>query len=83
MASVFRSRIFRTCLALFFFGAAFIVGCIGLLLIFEAFDVHGSPVGNALLFGLGLFLLALSPIVLIVGLFNWRLAHPRIKDADM
>jgi len=81
MASVSRSRFFRGCLALFFSGAAFIVGGYGVLLLFEAFDGHGSLAGTTLLFGLGLFLLILSPIVFIVGLINWRLAHRSLEDA--
>lgn len=82
MTSVFRSRFLRTCLALFLSIAAFIVGCYGVLLLFEAFDGHGSPVGDTLLFGFGLFLLALSPIVFILGLITWRLAHPGPEDAN-
>jgi len=82
MASVFRSRFFRGCLALFFTGAAFIVGWYGMLLVFEAFDGHGSLMGNTLLFGLGLFLLVLSPIVFILGLINWRSARPSPDNTD-
>jgi hypothetical protein len=75
MASVARSRFFRRCLALFSLGSALLVGCYGILLFAEAFDGHGSPVGNFLLFGLGLFLLVLSIIVLIVGFRIWRSAR--------
>jgi hypothetical protein len=82
MASVFRSRFFRGCLALFFLGAAFIVGCYGVLVLFAAFDGHGSPVGSYLLFGVGLFLVAFSPFVFYVGLVNWRLAHPSSEGTD-
>jgi hypothetical protein len=82
MASVFRSRFFRRCLALFFFGDAFFIGCYGVLLLFEAFAGHGSPVGNTLLFGLGLFLLVLSPIVFVLGVITWRVAHPSREDTD-
>jgi hypothetical protein len=82
MASVFRSRFFRGCAALFFLGAALLVGCYGVLCLFEAFDRHGSPGGNALLFGLGLLLLCFSAIFLIVGLSNWRLAHPSPVDVS-
>jgi hypothetical protein len=76
MASVARSRFLRRCLALFAVGSALIVGWYGVLLLVEAFDGHGSPVGDFLLFGLGLFLLILSLIALIVGLNIWRLSHP-------
>jgi hypothetical protein len=83
MASFFRSRFFRWCSALFFLCAAFIVGCYGALLLFNAFDGHGSVVGNIALFGLGLLLLVLSPIVLIVGVINWRKALAATEDADI
>jgi hypothetical protein len=82
MARVFRSRFIRGCLALFFLGTAFIVGGYGVLLLFAVLDEHGSPTGTTILFGLGLFLLALSPIIFYVGLINWRLAHPSSEDAD-
>jgi hypothetical protein len=82
MVSISRSRFFRECLAFFFVSAALIVGCYGVLLLFSAFDGHGNPVGNAFIFGLGLFLLVFSPVVLILGLINWRKAHPRADGAD-
>jgi hypothetical protein len=82
MAPVSHSRFFRGCLALFLLGAAFIVGCYGVLLLFVVFDGHGSPVGSTFLFALGLLLLALSPFIFYVGLLNWRLAHPSPEDAD-
>lgn len=82
MASVSRPRFFRGCLAVFLFGAAFIVGCYGLLLLFVAFDGHGSPVGSTLLCGLGLILLALSPFIFSVGLINWKFASPNPEDVD-
>jgi hypothetical protein len=81
MASVSRSRFFRGCLALFFMGTALIVGCYGVLVLVESFDGRGSSVGNSLLFGLALFFLGLSSIVLIVGLSNWRLAQSSREDA--
>jgi hypothetical protein len=52
------------------------------LLLFAVLDEHGSPTGTTILFGLGLFHLALSPIIFYVGLINWRLAHPSSEDAD-
>jgi hypothetical protein len=67
MASVFRSRFFRELIASIFAIAAVIVGCYGVFLIVEAFNVHGSSGGNALLFALGLILLVLSVAALIVG----------------
>jgi hypothetical protein len=76
MASVSFSRFFRTCLALFFVSAALFVGGYGVSLLVEAFDGHGSPGGNFLLIGLGLFLLGLSLIVLVIGVSMWTLAHP-------
>jgi hypothetical protein len=82
MASVSRVRFFRTCLAFFFVGAALFVGGYGVLLFVEAFDGHGSPGGNVLLIGLGLFLLCLSPIGFIAGIINWRLAHSSPEGAD-
>lgn len=83
MASISRSRFFRECLAFFFVSAALFVGGYGVLLLVSAFDGKGSPVGNAFLFGLGLFLLIFSPIVLILGLINWRKAHPSADGADI
>ena len=83
MASISSSRFFRECLAFFFASAALIVGCYGVMLLVSAFDGNGSPVGNVLLFGLGLFLLIFSPIVLIFGLINWRKAHPSADGADI
>ena len=82
MASVFRSRYFRGFLAFFFLGAAFLIGCYGVVLMVDAFDANGSVVGNTALFGLGLFLLVFSPIVLIVGLMNWRKALNSPEDAE-
>jgi len=69
-------RYVRRCLALFFEGAALIVGCNGVLLFVEPFVGHWSTMGNFQLIGLGLFLLGLSLTALIVGGSMWRLARP-------
>jgi hypothetical protein len=82
MAFAFRSPFFRGCLAFLFFGAAFSVGCYGVLVLFEAFDGHGSVLGTTLLLGLALFLLVLSPIVFIAGLTIWRKTHDSRDQAD-
>jgi hypothetical protein len=82
MAPFIRSRFFRGSLAFFFIGTALFVACYGVSLLVEAFDEHGSPGGNVLMIGLGLFLLVLSPIVFIAGLINWRLAHSSPRDAN-
>ena len=82
MASVFRSGFFRTGLAFCLVAAALIVGCYGVLLLVEAFDAHGSAGGNLLLFGLGLFLLGSSLIVLLIGMRMWRLAHPNRRTGS-
>jgi hypothetical protein len=63
-----RSQFFRVCLALLTVAAAFLIGCYGVLLLAEIFDGRGSPGGNFLLFGLAIFLLCVSVIVLLVGL---------------
>jgi hypothetical protein len=63
-----RSRFFRSCSAIFSLGSAIVVAGYAVLLLAEVFDGHGSPTGNFLLFGLGMFFVALSAVVLIVGL---------------
>ena len=82
MAFVSRLPFFRGCSAFFFFAAAFGVGCYGVLVLFAAFDGHGSVLGTTLLFGLALLLLILSPIVFIAGLTIWRKTHDRRDEAD-
>jgi hypothetical protein len=67
MAFVLRSRYFRRLIVFMFAGAAGFVGCYGVWLLVEAFNRHGSPGGNALLFVLGLILLFLSLAAFIVG----------------
>ena len=76
MASASRSRIFRGLIVFLFAGAALLVGYYGVLLLVQAFNGHGSPGGNALLFVLGLILLALSPAAFIVGIVYWTLSRP-------
>jgi hypothetical protein len=71
MASVFRSRFFRGLIVCIFAGTAILVGYYGVSLLVEAFNGHGSPGGNALLFVLGLILLVLSPVAFIVGIVYW------------
>jgi hypothetical protein len=71
MASVFRSRFFRGLIVCIFAGAALLLGYSGVSLLVEAFNEHGSPEGNALLFVLGLILLALSPGAIIVAVVYW------------
>jgi hypothetical protein len=83
MVSVARSRFFRRCLALICLGAALIFGCYGVLLLVDAFDPHGSPGGNVLLFALGLVLLVPSLVVFIAALNYWRrLSHLSTDDTD-
>jgi hypothetical protein len=63
-----RTRFFRSCFAVFSLGSAIVVAGYGVLLLAEVFDGHGSPTGNFLLFGLGMVFVALSAVVLVVGL---------------
>jgi len=76
MALVSRSRIFQGLIVFIFAGVALLVGYYGVLLLVQGFNGHGSPGGNALLFVLGLILLALSPAAFIVGIVYWTLSRP-------
>jgi hypothetical protein len=76
MASVFRSGFFRGLIVCIFAGAAILVGYYGVSLLVEAFNAHGSPGGNALLFALALILLALSPVAFIVAVVYWTSTSP-------
>lgn len=77
MTSVFRSRIFRGLIICIFAGAALFVGYYGVLLLVQAFNEHGSPGGNALLFVLGLILLTLSPASFTAGVVYWTSSSPK------
>jgi hypothetical protein len=48
----------------------------------EAVTGHGSFAGNTLLVVFGFMLLVFSVLVLIVGIINWRLSHPRAEAAN-
>jgi hypothetical protein len=60
---VVRSRILLRLFIFLLGGAALVVGCYGVLLLVEAFDKHGSTVGDIVLFTFGLTLLVLSAVV--------------------
>ena len=82
MASVSRPRFFLVYIAVFLFGAAFIIECYGMVHLFVTFEGLGSPVGSAILCGLGLFLLALSPFIFNFAITNWGFASPSPEVAD-
>jgi hypothetical protein len=77
MVSASRSRIFRGLIVCIFAGAALFVGYYGVLLLVQAFNGHGSPGGNALLFVLGLILLTLSPAAFTAGVVYWTWSSPK------
>ncbi len=81
MASVSRSRFFRGFLVFVFIGAV-LVGGLAVSLLVEAAIGRGSFAGSILITGLGLILLALSAVVLIVGIVYWRLSQPSPDDAN-
>ena len=82
MASVFHSRYFRCCLALFYLGTAIFIGCYSLLVLSAAFNKNGSPVGSTILVGIGLSLLVLSLLLFIFGFNRWRLARPNSESPE-
>ena len=61
-----RSRILPRMLISLLGGIAVAIGCYGVLLLVNAFDKHGSIVGDTVLFSFGLTLLALSAFVFTV-----------------
>jgi hypothetical protein len=68
MASAQRSRIVATCKLVIAIAAALIVACYAVLVLIQAFDRNGSLIGDILLLVVGLFLLALSSVIFIVGI---------------
>ena len=82
MASVFRARFFRGLIVCIFAGAALFVGYYGVLLLVQAFNGHGSPGGNALLFVLGLILLTLSPAAFTAGVGYWTSSSPNSEGKN-
>jgi predicted PurR-regulated permease PerM len=82
MSSIFRSRFIRRVVVFMFAGGALLVGYYGLSLLVEAFDRHGSPGGNAILFALGLILLVLSPLAVIAGVVYWTSSSPNPGDKN-
>ena len=63
MAFLVHSRILPRMLIFLLGGLAVAVGCYGVLLLVDAFDKHGSIVGDAVLFSFGLILLTLPAFV--------------------
>jgi cytochrome c oxidase assembly factor CtaG len=82
MAEVSRSGFFRGLIVFICAGAAFIVGYYGVSLLVEAFNRHGSPGGDALLFTLGVILLVLSPVAFIAGIVYWTSARSSPGEKD-
>jgi hypothetical protein len=75
VASVSRSRFFRSFFAFLFIGAALFVGWLAMWLLIGAATEHGSVEGKILSIGLGLLLL-LFAVVLMVGIIFWRWSKP-------
>jgi|HubBroStandDraft_6_1064221.scaffolds.fasta_scaffold289002_1 hypothetical protein len=80
MSLLVRTQFFRVCLALLTVVSAFLIGCYGVLLLAEVFDGRGSPGGNFLLFGLAIFFLCVSVIVLLVGLRRMASGRPHLTE---
>jgi hypothetical protein len=76
MAPVSRSRHFRGLIVFLFGGAALLVVWLAVSLLVEVVTGHGSSAGNILRIGLSIFLFAVSAILSIVAIFNWRSSHP-------
>ena len=76
MAPVVRSRYFRGLIVFLFGGAALLVVWLAVSLLIEVVAGHGSSAGNILRIGLSIFLFAVSAILSIVAILNWRSSHP-------
>jgi len=76
MASVSRSRHFRGLIVFLFGGTALLVVWLAVSLLFEVVTGHGSSAGNILRIGISIFLFAVSAILSIVAILNWRSSHP-------
>jgi hypothetical protein len=75
VASVSRSRFFRSFFVFLFIGAGLFAGWVAMWLLIGAATEHGSVEGKILSIGLGLPLL-LSAVVLMVGIILWRWSKP-------
>jgi membrane protein implicated in regulation of membrane protease activity len=80
MAPVSRSRYIRGLIVFLFGGAALFVLWFAVSLLVEVVTGHGSSAGNILRIGLSIFLLAVSAILSIVAILNWRSSHPSEGD---
>jgi len=80
MSSIFHSRFIRGFIVFMFTGVALLVGIYGLSLLVEAFDRHGSPGGNTVLFALSLILLVLASFTFIAGVVYWNRSRRSPED---
>jgi flagellar biosynthesis protein FliQ len=80
MASIFRSRLFRSVVSYIIAATSFLITCYGGLLIVASLNSNTSSGGSTLVFIAGLILLAAAGAVFAVWLVHWRVQlHTEIE----
>jgi len=75
------SRYFRALLGLAFAICAILVAWLAISMLAEGAAGRGPAVGNLFLIGFGVLLFVFTPLLLIVGIINWRKVS-RVKSKN-